>query len=167
MESLLDKLGIDWKLFIAQIVNFTIILFVLYRYAYKPVLGMLDKRAKMIARSVDEAKRAEASVNEAERMREDLVLKARTESRKIITEAKEIIAKEKENSVLSAKEESQRIIKSGFKTVEQERENIKIRLGKEMTNLLVLGLEKVAARSITSDDQKRIVEESVNSLKFS
>ncbi len=163
----MDKLGIDWKLFIAQIVNFTIILFVLYRYAYKPVLGMLDKRAKMVARSVDEAKRAEASVNEAEKMREELVLKARTESKKIITEAKEIIAKEKENSALSAKEESRRIIKSGLKTVEQERENAKVQLGKEMTNLLVLGLEKVAARSLTSDDQKRIVEESVNSLKFS
>jgi len=167
MESLLDKLGIDWKLFIAQIVNFTIILLVLYRYAYKPVLGMLDKRAKMIARSVDEAKRAEESVNEAEQMREELVLKARTESKKIIAEAKDIIAKEKENSLLSTKEEGQRIIKSGMKTVEQERENAKIQLGKEMTNLLVLGLEKVASRSITSDAQKRIVEESVDSLKVS
>lgn len=163
----MDKLGIDWKLFIAQIVNFTIILFVLYRYAYKPVLDMLDKRAKMIARSVDEAKKAEISLKEAEKMKEDMVLKARTESKKIITEAKEIIAKEKENSLASVKEESQRIIKSGLKTVEQERENAKMQLGKEMTNLLVLGLEKVVARSITPDDQKRIVEESVNSLKFS
>jgi len=167
MESLLDKLGIDWKLFIAQIVNFTIVLFVLYRYAYKPVLDMLDKRAKMIARSVDEAKKAETSINEAEKMREELVLKARTESKKIITEAKGIIAKEKENSLLSAKAESERIVKSGLKTVEQERESAKAQLEKEMTNLLVSGLEKVAGKALTANDQKRIIEESINSLKFS
>ncbi len=166
MESLLDKLGIDWKLFIAQIVNFTILLFVLYKYAYKPVLEMLDKRAKMVARSVDEAKKAEMSLNEAEKMREESVIKARTESKKIIAEAKEIIAKEKENSLAGAKEESERIIKSGFNTVKQEKEKAKAQLEKEMSDLLLLGLEKVTAKTLTPEDQKKIIAESVNSLKF-
>lgn len=162
----MDKLGIDWKLFIAQVVNFTILLFVLYRYLYKPILDMLDKRAKMVARSVDEAKKAEISINEAEKMREESVKKARIESKKIINEAKEIIAKEKENMLAGAKEESSRIIKSGIKSVEQERSNMKSRLEKEMGGLLVLGLEKISGKVITGDEHKKIIEESINSLKL-
>ena len=48
MSELFSKLGIDWKLLIAQIINFLVLLFVLYKFAYRPILSMLEKRTKKI-----------------------------------------------------------------------------------------------------------------------
>lgn len=166
-SSILDKLGIDWKLFIAQIVNFVILLYILRRYLYKPVLAMLDKRAKIVSTSLEEAKRAEIGVKEAEKMKEEMVSKARVESREIIDEAKEIGVKEREVILAKTREDNERLMKAGVKAVEQERESMKAELEKEVGKLLVFGLEKVTRKILTPADQKKIMEESIDSIRLS
>ena len=60
MSQLLAAFGIDWHLLLAQAVNFGIVLIALWYFLYKPVLAMLDKRQKVVAKGVEDAARAGA-----------------------------------------------------------------------------------------------------------
>lgn len=166
MEGLLDKLGINWKLFIAQLVNFGILLFVLYKFLYKPILAMLEKRARIIEKSIDEARKTELGISEAQKRRENLINEAKIGAKKIIDEAKLIADKQKEDILNKAREENERIIKSGAAIVKREKETAKLQLEKEMGKVLITGLEKTIGRIITEEEQKKIMEESIDSLKL-
>mgnify|MGYP001588456271 CR=1 FL=1 len=78
--ELISKLGIDWKLLVAQIVNFFILLFVLYKFAYKPVLEMLEKRSKTIEKGIHDAKASEERLKEiVQRFAKDIRPKMKTD----------------------------------------------------------------------------------------
>ena len=66
MSELLTKLGIDLKLLVAQIVNFLILLLVLYKFAYGPIVAMLEKRQKKIEKGLKEAEEAHKKLEESE-----------------------------------------------------------------------------------------------------
>ena len=54
MGELLSSLGIDLRLFLAQLINFSILLFVLFKFAYKPILNMMDERTEKIEKGAAE-----------------------------------------------------------------------------------------------------------------
>ena len=67
MQELITKLGIDWKFLIAQIVNFLVLLFVLYKFAYGPILAMLEKRQKKIEKGLKDAEAATKNSKKAKK----------------------------------------------------------------------------------------------------
>ena len=87
MNELISKLGIDWRLLVAQIVNFLILLGILYKFLYKPVLAMFEKRASVIEKSLADAKKIEENLTAAETARDAKILEARNEAKKIIEKA--------------------------------------------------------------------------------
>ena len=67
--ELLSKLGIDWKLLLAQVVNFGILLGVLTVFVYRPLLDLLDARRERIAKAMEDAGRIEGQKKEMEQIR--------------------------------------------------------------------------------------------------
>ena len=86
--DLIDKLGIDLKLLIAQIVNFVILLVILTKLIYKPLLKLLDDRKKMIAKTVDDSKRIEDRLAAIEADRDKVLANASKEAMVIVERAK-------------------------------------------------------------------------------
>ena len=62
MEELIQTFHIDWKLLIAQLINFAIVLFVLWKFAIKPLSKTMDKRTNDIEKSIDDAKKIEENL---------------------------------------------------------------------------------------------------------
>ena len=105
MGELFSKLGIDWRLLIAQIINFLILLAILYKFLYKPVLGMLSKRTKTIEDSLRKAEKIDADFKAAQKEQEKILASARRDSQEIIKTAKEQAEAVKKDLVEQSKKE--------------------------------------------------------------
>lgn len=90
MEALAN-LGIDWKLLLAQVVDFVIVLLVLKRFAYQPMLKLLDERTAKIEKGLADAEHAGQKLSEIE-TKEDIA-EARTEAKRILAETDEVAKK--------------------------------------------------------------------------
>src|SRR5512136_1154217 len=87
MEAL-QKLGIDFKVLIAQIINFGILFFILKHFLYKPILNGLDKRKKRIKESLEKAAEIEKRSAESEKEYNERMLKANQEATVIVEKAR-------------------------------------------------------------------------------
>jgi F-type H+-transporting ATPase subunit b len=96
MTELLESLHIEWPLLIAQIVNFLILLAILGRFVYKPLMGILSQRREMIAQSVEKSQQLDAQFKEAQEHRAKELTKARREAQSIIVQAKNIAESERQ-----------------------------------------------------------------------
>jgi F-type H+-transporting ATPase subunit b len=84
MEALAN-LGIDWKLLVAQVVNFAVVLLVLKRFAYQPMLKLLDERTAKIEKGLADAENAGKKLSEIEIQEKAILMEARTEAKRILT----------------------------------------------------------------------------------
>jgi len=97
MEQLLSQLGIDWRLLIAQAVNFFLLLIVLRLYVYKPLLQLLHDRRNKIEQGVAKAEEADIRLREAEEMKKNKIKEGEAQAMGILrqteTDAKELDAR--------------------------------------------------------------------------
>lgn len=111
MQALINQFGIDWKLFLAQIINFGIVLIVLKVFVYKPILNILKERRKKIEEGVIKAKAAEEKLKQVEKIKLQKIKEAEAEVLTLIKNS-EVKAKEIENKILEeAKQKQQEILK--------------------------------------------------------
>src|SRR5215467_9947350 len=94
--------GVDGSHLLAQIVSFSIMCAVLYRWAYKPVLKMLEDRRRDIALGQANAQQIKAELARTEAQRQEVILKANTEATKLIEEARAAAARVQEQETQKA-----------------------------------------------------------------
>ena len=119
--ELLSKLGINWKLLLAQIVNFLILLFILHRFAYKPVLKMLNDRSSKIEKGLRDAEDSQKKLQEIAQKESEIMRNAREEAQIIIMKAEDIARKNKEEIIAEAKSNSEKVLKDAEKKIEEEK----------------------------------------------
>ena len=162
--DILNQFGINPLLLAAQVVNFAILLFILKRFLYKPILKVLEDRKRKIEESLKNADEIERKLVEIEERQTEVLLKAATESEKIIKAAKEDAVliideghKTSEKIINNAYEESKKILQNERFKLEQEVKD-------NLSNIVTLALEKITGKVITPADQKRIIEKEVKNL---
>ncbi len=161
----LDKLGIDWKLFTAQLINFAVLLFVLYRFLYKPVLKLLDLRRKKIEenerrsqvldkelRSVSEVK--EKTLQEAEREFQKIVLKATHEAE---VQRQEILSK-------AVREAEEYTLQARAKIKEEERAQLE-EVKSASRELIRRGVETMLTRIADKETASMLFQKALNEMK--
>jgi F-type H+-transporting ATPase subunit b len=143
MEELITTFHIDWKLMIAQIVNFSIVFALLYWLAAKPLSELMKNRTKEITDGLDNAKKAELEVKNANIKREEIVREAKNDAKQIIStsqiDGKEIIKEAKDKAIL----EKEEIIKQAHLDAEKEKKNSDEQVRKEASILVAEGVRKV------------------------
>ncbi len=158
MSELLSKLGIDWKLLIAQIINFLVLLFVLYKFAYGPVLAMLDKRTKKIEQGLKDADEAHKKLAESEEKQKEILRKARTEAKDIVEKAHLQAEKSKSEIAGEAKKQSDKIIANAKDQIEQEKNKMITEVKSEIGSLVVAATEKIIGEKIDEKKDKELIE---------
>ena len=119
MESL-KNFGFDPMLFVAQIINFLVILYVLKRFMYKPVLEMLKKRQKTIESGIKNSQDAEQKLIMADKKEKETLKRARDQAEKIVHDARNQASEIKSQAHESAKKEAERLINDARQTIDQE-----------------------------------------------
>lgn len=160
-ERVVTTFGIDWPHLIAQIISFSIVAFVLYRFAYRPVLQMLEVRRQQIAQGIANAEQIQAELAKTEAQRQEVMAKAAVEANQFIEEARAAAARLQQEESQKAVAAAEQIISRARQAAEREHAAMLADLKREVGRLVVQTTAKVAAKTLTADDQKRLAEAAV------
>ena len=161
MSELISKLGIDWKLLIAQIVNFLVLLFVLWKFAYGPIIAMLEKRQKKIEKGLKDAEDAHKKLAESEERQKEILKKARTEAKVIVEKSRKQAEKAKSEIALEAKLQSEKIITDAKAQIEQEKQKTIAEIKSEIGSLVVSATEKIVGEKIDEKKDAELIEKAI------
>lgn len=143
MESIIGTFHIDWKIIIAQALNFAVVFTVLYIFALKPLAKLMQERSERIARGISDAKE-NAELKEKSRLEyEEAMRKARADAEKIFEDGKRE-AEEKRRAMLDeAKAEVEKTIAAGKQTLEAEKNKMVSEAKNEIAGLALMAAEKI------------------------
>lgn len=154
-----DKFGVTIPTLVAQMVNFCIVAFLLYRFAVKPIALTLDERQKKIADGLQYAEEMKRQLAEAERERAEKVKAAAMEAQRIMGEARDQSKELIEKKIQEAAAQAEALIRKAGEATELERQKMLAEVRKEVARLVVATSSKVLSREL-SDSEKQTFSDS-------
>ncbi len=145
MDSIISTFHIDWKIIIAQAINFGVVFVVLYLFALKPLNKLMTERADKIKKGIDDAKVNASILERTEKEYEQALQKARAEANTIFQNAKKEAETKKNSMIEDAKKEVKGIIDGGKKTLEAEKIKMVEEAKKEIVVIAMKATEKLLA----------------------
>lgn len=143
MNELISTFGLDWRLLIIQMINFGILLFVLKRFLYGPVMSMLDERKKVIEQGIKDAEEAARKNKDAEAEGTIIIAEATREGDSIIAKA-QVRAEEKGANIMSVAEEKAALLARDAEMRAQETKEKAMRESRdEIAKAAILVAEKI------------------------
>ncbi|MFT4692286.1 MAG: F0F1 ATP synthase subunit B [Verrucomicrobiia bacterium] len=164
VSSIAREFGVTGQLFFSQLVAFCVVAWALNKFAYKPVLEVLETRKQKIAEGLENADKIKSELAKAEQSRIDILEKANTQATGMIEEARAAAAQVKEVETQKAVAEAKSIIEKAREANSAELAHMKAELRGEIVRLVADTTAKVAGRVLTEDDQKRLAEETNSQL---
>ena len=161
MPEIFTKLGLDYKLIIAQAVNFVLLLVILQRLAYKPVLKMLKERSDKIDKSLKQAKRIEEELKNTEETKIAEIKKAREEAGEIVKEAYETSEQKAQEAIERTKTKTQEIVEKAKLEIRAEKEKSIKETKKEIAEISVLIAKKIMGSDVDENRQKKLADETL------
>ncbi len=159
--EVLAKLGIDWKLLIAQAVNFLVLLWVLRRYAYKPILKALETRTKKIEQGLKDAETSQAKLQGVIEEEKKILTAAREEARNILVVA-ESNAKKRDALMLDeTKQKIDRMIAEADTHLAENQAKLLREAKAELTDIVIATTEKVLGGKVNVEIDAELVKKSL------
>src|SRR3954452_367607 len=159
-----ETFGFDWKIFFSQVISFIIVALVLRRFAYKPILAILEERRQRIEEGLLNAEKIKQQLTQAEQSHAEILAKANAQAQKMIDEAREsagIVAERKQQEAVAAAEQ---IMAKAREASAIEHERTMTELKRELGRLVVNTTAKVTGKVLTGDDQRRLQEEATRQM---
>lgn len=144
-----------------QVVNFSILLFVLHRFLYKPLLGILEARRKKIEESMAQADAIARSQKEADERAAREVKHAQEKAKSIIEQAIDDAEKVKDGLVKKANDEAARLIERAKKEIGAECDKAMTEIKREAGDIAIAVAEKVLKEEITKERHERLIKETI------
>lgn len=154
-----ETLGIQWPKLIAQFINFSIVLFVLWRFAYKPIFKLLEARRQKIADSIANADKIKAQLAETEVERKRVLAEAGDQAARLIEDARAAAARVSETETQKAIATAEQIIAKAREAAAQDHARMLAELKREVGRLVVQTTATVTGKVLTAEDQKRLAVE--------
>jgi F-type H+-transporting ATPase subunit b len=164
LQGVVGTFGLRGDLFAAQLVNFLLVLLVLWRFAYRPIMRMLDEREQKIAESVKNAEAIEKRLRDADAEHAKVVGAARVEAQAIIEKAMADTETRKTEMVEAAKREVERVIQKGKQQLDEERLTMLVTARKDLVEIAVKAAAKIVTEGLTEKKSQSMAEEMVRKL---
>lgn len=164
MSDLVTKLGIDWKLLLAQIVNFLVLLWVLKRFAYGPIIRALAKRSKTIEQSLVQAKEIETERNRLAEEKQAELAKARAAAQQLLGEARQDAEAFLAQSREQAKQEAAAVVKAASQEAKRTKDAIVAEAKQELADVVVASAEKVIRVKLDTAADRKLVDEALREM---
>tara|TARA_Y100000748_G_scaffold212804_1_gene178467 strand:- start:6 stop:581 length:576 start_codon:yes stop_codon:yes gene_type:complete len=156
---------LDPGLFIWTVLTFLLLLTVLAKFAWKPLLSMLDERQRSIEDSLLSAEKARKELEGINKDSEAIISKAKTEAQAIVADAKSAAEKLKEDIIAKANQEADGQLKKAKNQIGTEKDKALLEIRKEVVDLSINVAEKIIKKNISKDDNAAIINESIEKLK--
>jgi F-type H+-transporting ATPase subunit b len=164
VERIAATFGVNWPHFLAQVVSFGIVCGLLYRFAYRPVLAMLEERRQKIAESLATAERIKAELLRVETERERLIDEAEVQARALVEEARAAACRVQDEEIRKALAAAEQIIARAREDTVREQARMLAELKREVGRLVVQTTAAVSGRILTPADERRLAEETARAL---
>src|SRR5213595_3387091 len=159
-----ETFGWNWKLFLSQVISFCIVAFLLQRFAYKPILAVLEERRRKIEEGQINAEKIKKELAEAEKRYQEILAKANADAQRMIDEARESSAHLAERKQQEAVAAAEQIVAKAKEAAALEHERQMQTLKRELGRLVVDTTAKVTGKVLTPEDQKRLQEEAARQV---
>ena len=164
ITQIFSNFGVTWPKFIAQVILFLLVYWVLNKYAFGPVLKMLTERRRRIEEGQHNAERIKKQLAEAELRYQEVLRKANEDATRLLEEARTSSDAISQKQLQQAIKDAEGIIAKAQDTIVQERNKMVSEVKKEMVDLVVKTTAKVVGKVITPEDQRRLSEETAKQL---
>ncbi len=165
LSGIFTKFGVTWPFFIAQLINFVLVLFVLKKFAIGPIQGLLDKRRQRIEDGEAKLVEIEEKLAQSEKEKAALLEAANADAKRLITEAKDSAATLTEQKTQEAVAQAQNIITKAEEAARAERATMAAELKQEFGRLVVATTSQVTGKTLDENDQRRISDEAVATMQ--
>jgi F-type H+-transporting ATPase subunit b len=155
----MSGLGINVWFLATQIVNFLILLLILYFFAYKPVMKMLDERSRKIRESMDEVQKVKEKAAQTEEEFKKKIDAASKEGQEVIARAMRTGEEARQRAQLEAKQEAQGLVEKARVEIQRERDETISELRQEFADLTVVAAEKVIGQSLDKNAHRQIIDQ--------
>lgn len=160
----MSEFGVQPILLAAQVVNFLILLFILKRFLYKPLLNVLQKRKDAIAESLKNAQEIEIKLAEAAKEKDKIIEEAAKQAEKIVNGANQAREDILEDSRKTGENLAQKIVEDAKIQMQLEQEKLRQAVRSDATNLVMLVFQKITGKTINKSQQKELIEKAVKEL---
>jgi F-type H+-transporting ATPase subunit b len=157
-------INLDWTLLI-QAVNFLLLLALLWKFLYRPLLGKMDERTQAIRKSLEEAQAARAEAQREREAHAARIQAAHVEAQAIRDAALKEAAEEQRRLVEAARAEAGRLVEGARTELAQDVRRARQELRREVSDLAITVAERLIRRSLRDEDHRRIVEDEITRLQ--
>lgn len=165
MSELINALGLDWKMLVAQLVNFGILVAVLYFFAYKPLLKVLRKRSQMIADSLDKTEKIDKLLAKTKEDYKAKLAAAQEQSQEILSKSKQEAEKYRLESITKTQEQIEAMVAQSRTALQAEKDLLLDDIKKDVADLVVTASKKVIGREIKPADNDKLIDETISHIK--
>ena len=161
---MIETLGIRWIELLAQTISFSVVLFVLWKAAYKPVFTMLETRKAKIAEGMANADKIKAQLAETEAERKRVLAEAGEQAARLIDDARNAAIRVSEVETQKAITAAEQIIIKAREAAAQDHARMLAELKREVGRLVVQTTATVTGKILTPEDQQRLAAETEKQL---
>ncbi len=159
-----QSMGVDGPRFFSQVFLFIIVAVALKRFAYEPILKILDERRNTIATGLENAAKSKQELANAEAQRHDIVRQANDTANRMVEDAKKSAEVAAQRRLQEATREAEQIVTAARQATAQEREKVFAELRKELVRLVIDATGRASGKVLTADDQERIKNETLSEV---
>jgi F-type H+-transporting ATPase subunit b len=164
MASILETFGLDWAKFLSQVIIVLIVYGILSKYAFGPVLAMLEARRRRIAEGEANLETIKAEMGRAEAKVREMLAEANSDAERLIAEARDSAESARTQKTQEAVKEAQQILEKAREASRLEHEGAMNELKRDFGRLVIDATSKVTGKVLDDKDQKRINEEAVGQV---
>jgi len=159
VDALVEKFGLAWPKFFAQVIIFWIVFSILKKYAFGPILGMLEQRRQRIADGEAKLEKITKDAAEAEKNAKAILEKAEADAARLVKEADDAAKALQERRQQDAVSSANTIIAKAREAAELEKEQLMSQLKREFGRMVADATSRVTGKVLNNDDQGRINQE--------
>ncbi|MFV0336797.1 MAG: F0F1 ATP synthase subunit B [Chthoniobacterales bacterium] len=164
ITQLATDFGVNLPKFLSQVILFLFVYLILNKFAFAPIIAMLEDRRKRIEEGQLNAEKIRKQLAEAELRYQEVLRKANEEAQQLIEEARSHAEDSRQKQLQQAIVDAEEIVAKAKLSIEQERGKMVSEVRKEMVNLVVNTTARVAGKVLTPEDQARLNQEATKEL---
>ncbi|BAV58972.1 hypothetical protein AGMMS49929_09840 [Endomicrobiia bacterium] len=162
--EIIQKFGLEAKLFLFQLINFLIIVFILKKFLFAPLKKILDERKRKIEQSLQDAENAKIVLENASEEKKNILAKAKSSADTLMATVKVSIKETKEKAVIEAKQRSEQIIDEAKQKAATEFESMNKKIGKISVDISGKVMSKVLSDLFTETEKQKLMSRALEKI---
>ena len=165
MEEITKTFGVNWKLLIAQGVNFIIVMAILWYFVAKPLIKMMDKRSSEIKDGLDKSEKIKVEYQKLDEMKLEKVAEGEEEADKIVAQVNKEVEKIRQEKLKEVERQANQIIEEAKTKITDERREMQQEVKEELAELVLMVSGKIHSKAISAETHQELIDDAITEVE--